>query len=136
MPRSSNHDQLLRPLEHRLILALVSALVTLVASGVAVSLANAEMRDDLSTLAAVGAGPGLNRAVAAGQAGLIVGIGGILGMLSGVTPAAGLIAINPEVSWHPPWGALGLAIVGSPALAVMMTALLARQRTVLVRRLT
>lgn len=119
-----------------LILALVSALVTLVASGVAVSLANAEMRDDLSTLAAVGAGPGLNRAVAAGQAGLIVGIGGILGMLSGVTPAAGLIAINPEVSWHPPWGALGLAIVGSPALAVMMTALLARQRTVLVRRLT
>ena len=119
-----------------LVLAVVSALVTLVASGVAVSMANAEMRDDMSTLAAVGAGPGLRRGIAAAQAGLIVSLGCVLGVLGGVTPAAGLVAINAEVSWHLPWGVLAMVVVGAPALAVVVTVLLARQRTVLVRRLT
>jgi putative ABC transport system permease protein len=102
---------------------------------VAVGLATAEMRDDLSTLAAVGAGPRLRRRIAAGQAGLIVGAGALLGMAGGIAPAAGMVAFRRDLEWHLPWLSLTVTVLFAPALAVAATALLTRPRLVLVRRL-
>ncbi|MEH1129075.1 FtsX-like permease family protein [Micromonospora sp. CPCC 206061] len=119
-----------------LVLAAVSAAVTLAASGVAVGLATSEMRNDLSTLAAVGAGPRLRRRIAAAQAGLIVGLGAVLGVAGGIAPAAGMVAFRRDLEWHVPWLPLVVTILVAPALAVLLTALLTRPRLVLVRRLT
>jgi putative ABC transport system permease protein len=117
------------------LLAIVSGLVTLAAGGVAVGLATSEMRNDLSTLAAVGAGPRLRRRTAAAQAGLIVGIGAALGLAGGIVPAAGLVAFRPDLTWHVPWWPLAASVLGAPLLAVVATAALTRSRIVLVRRL-
>jgi putative ABC transport system permease protein len=118
-----------------LVLAAVSAVVTLAASAVAVGLATAEMRTDLSTLAAVGAGPRLRRRIAAAQAGLIVGIGAILGVVGGIAPAAGMVAFRDNLEWRVPWLPLAITVLVAPILAVLATALLTRPRLVLVRRL-
>jgi len=118
-----------------LVLAAVSGVVTLAASAVAVGLATSEMRDDLSTLAAAGAGPRLRRRVAGAQAGLIVGIGALLGLLGGIAPAAGMVAFRADLDWRVPWLPLVLTIVVVPALAIAGTALFTRPRLVLVRRL-
>jgi len=118
------------------VLAVISTLTTVLASGVAVWLAAAEMRDDLSTLTAVGAGPRLRRWTAAAQAGLIVGIGGILGVAGGIAPAAGLVALRNDLSWHVAWWPLVLTVLGAPLLAVVVTALATRPCLTLVRRLT
>jgi putative ABC transport system permease protein len=118
-----------------LVLAAVSAVVTLAASAVAVGLATAEMRTDLSTLAAVGAGPRLRRRIAAAQAGLIVGIGATLGVVGGIAPAAGLVAFRDNLEWRVPWLPLAITVLVAPVVAVLATALLTRPRLVLVRRL-
>jgi putative ABC transport system permease protein len=118
-----------------LVLAGVSAVVTLAAGAVAVGLATSEMRNDLSTLAAVGAGPRLRRRIAAAQAGLIVGIGVLLGVAGGIAPAAGMVALRRDLEWHLPWLPLSITVLAAPALAVVVTALLTRPRLVLVRRL-
>jgi putative ABC transport system permease protein len=109
--------------------------VTLAAGAVAVGLATSEMRDDLSTLAAVGAGPRLRRRIAAAQAGLIVGIGALLGVAGGIAPAAGLVAFRRDLEWHVPWLPLVITVLVAPALAVAATALLTRPRLILVRRM-
>jgi len=119
-----------------LVLALVSGVVTLAAGAVAVGLATSEMRDDLSTLAAVGAGPRLRRRIAAAQAGLIVGIGALLGVAGGIAPAAGLVAFRRDLEWHVPWLPLVITVLVAPALAVAATALLTRPRLILVRRMS
>lgn len=118
------------------VLAVISVLTTVLASGVAVWLAGAEMRDDLSTLTAVGAGPRMRRWTAAAQAGLIVGIGGVLGVAGGIAPAAGLVALRDDLSWHVAWWPLVLTVLGAPLLAVVVTGLATRPRLILVRRLT
>ncbi|MFC0531845.1 FtsX-like permease family protein [Phytohabitans kaempferiae] len=118
-----------------LVLAAVSAAVTLAASAVAVGLATAEMRGDLSTLAAVGAGPRLRRRIAAAQAGLIVGIGAALGVVGGIAPAAGMVAFRDNLAWRIPWLPLAITVVLAPVAAVLFAAVLTRPRLVLVRRL-
>lgn len=60
------------------------------ASGIASGLAAAEGRADLSTLAAVGASPGLRRRLAASQAVVTGGLGTLLGTAAGLVPAVGL----------------------------------------------
>ncbi|MEU4677934.1 FtsX-like permease family protein [Micromonospora sp. NPDC023737] len=119
-----------------LLLALVSGCVTLVASATAVGLATSELRGDLSTLAAIGAGPRITRWITAAHAGLVVGLGVPLGTLAGVAPAAGLIALRPDTAWHVPWPAIGVVMVLAPALAVIGSAALTKSRLVLVRQLT
>jgi len=114
------------------VLAAISALTTVLASGVAVWLAATEMRDDLSTLTAVGAGPRLRRWTAATQAGLIVGTGGVLGVAGGIAPAAERVALRDDLSWHVAWWPLVVAVIGAPLLAVVVTALATRPRLVLV----
>jgi putative ABC transport system permease protein len=118
-----------------LIMAAVSGAVTLAAVAVAVGLATSEMRDDLSTLTAAGAAPRLRRRIAAAQAGLIVGIGVLLGLLGGIAPAAGMVAFRADLDWRVPWLPLLLTVIVVPVLAVAGTALFTRPRLVLVRRL-
>lgn len=117
------------------VLAGVSTLVTLVASAVAVSLSLAEMRDDLSTLAAIGASPRVGRSLTAAQAFIIVGIGTLLGALAALAPAAGLVALRPDLTWHVSWWLLLGIVAGAPLLAIATTAAFARSRPTLVRRL-
>jgi hypothetical protein len=93
------------------------------------------MRNDLSTLAAAGAGPRLRRRIAGAQAGLIVGIGVLLGLPGGIAPAAGLVAFRSDLDWRVPWLPLALTVVVVPALAITGTALLTRPRLELLRRL-
>jgi hypothetical protein len=107
----------------------------LAATAVAVGLATAEMRDDLSTLAAVGAGPRLRRRLAAAQAALIVGAGVLLGVAGGIAPAAGMVALRRDPEWHLPWLPLTVTVLLAPVLAVGTTAALTRPRLVHVRRL-
>ncbi|WP_155251626.1 ABC transporter permease [Salinispora cortesiana] len=117
------------------VLAVVSAIVTLLAGSVAVGLATSEMRDDLSTLAAVGAPPRISRWLAASQAGLIIGTGTLLGLLAGVAPAAGLVALREDLTWHLPWWLPIVMIIGLPVIAVLGTAASIRSRLTLTRRL-
>lgn len=110
------------------------AAVTLAAGAVAVGLTTAEMRDDMATLAAVGAGSRLRRGIAAAQAGLLVGIGVLLGVVAGVAPAAGMVAFRRDLEWQLPWLPLTVTVLVTPVLAVLATALLTRPRLVLTRR--
>jgi putative ABC transport system permease protein len=116
------------------LLAAVSAVVTVVASVVAVGLAASELRGDLSTMAAVGATPGVRRRIAAAQAAVVVGLGTPLGLLAGIGPAAGYVAYNVNSDWHTPWAALLLIAVAPPMLATALAGGLTRTRLRLTRR--
>lgn len=104
------------------VLAVVSMLVTVTASTVAVGLARTELRGDLATFAAIGATPRLERWIPAFQAGLIVGLGGFTGAVAGIALAAALVALRPATTWHIAWGPLTLVILGAPIVAVLLAA--------------
>nr|WP_269328598.1 ABC transporter permease [Kineosporia babensis] len=131
-----------------LVLGAVVAVVGLVGTFTAVGLAAAESRADVATLAAVGAGPGVRRRMAAAQAGVISGLGAVLGVLSGVL--AGWVLVRLEEgdwaygsafaeaeSWRfvLPWPQLLLIALGLPALAMTIGFLTTRSRLPLIRRL-
>ncbi|MEV6925818.1 ABC transporter permease [Dactylosporangium sp. NPDC051485] len=118
------------------VLAAVSALVTAIASTVAVGLAATEMRGDLATMVAVGATPNIRRRIRAGQAALIVGLATPLGLAAGIGPAAGYVAYNVETNWHTPWLALLLVVAVPPMLATILAALSTGGRLELMRRAT
>jgi putative ABC transport system permease protein len=82
----------------------------------------------------VGAGPRLRRRIAAAQAGLIVGVGAVLGVVGGIAPAAGMVAFRRDLEWHVPWLPLVVTVLVAPALAVLLTAVFTRPRLILVRR--
>jgi len=116
------------------LLAIVSGLVTILVGAVAVGQANAETRGDMSTLAAIGGGPWIRRAISACQAGLVVGVGTLLGVIVGFAPAAGLFAARPDLSWNTPWWLLGVIAIGVPLTAMLGTLAVAQSRLVHVRR--
>ncbi|GAB3840685.1 hypothetical protein GCM10029963_09810 [Micromonospora andamanensis] len=116
------------------LLAAVSALVTLVASTVAVGLASVELRPDLATMTAVGATPQTRRRITAAQSALIAGIGALLGLLAGLGPAAAYISYSINAQWHTPWLALLLIAATPPALTTLLTGLLTRGQPPLTRR--
>ncbi|MCX5122080.1 ABC transporter permease [Micromonospora sp. NBC_00362] len=116
------------------LLAAISALVTLVASTVAVGLASVELRPDLATMTAVGATPQTRRRITAAQSALIAGIGAVLGLLAGLGPAAAYISYSINAHWHTPWLALLLIAATPPALTTFLTGLLTRGQPRLTRR--
>ncbi|MFX0592552.1 FtsX-like permease family protein [Melissospora conviva] len=118
------------------LLVAVSVLVTLVASTVAVGLAATELRQDLTTMAAVGATPQIRRRIAAVQALVIVGAGAVLGLISGIGPAAAYVGYSVELRWHVPWLALMAIVLGPPVLATVVARGLMRGEYSLVRRPT
>ncbi|HEY9475521.1 MAG TPA: FtsX-like permease family protein, partial [Mycobacteriales bacterium] len=118
-----------------LVLVGISGLVTLMATGIAVGLTVAESRDDLSTLAAVGAAPRVRRVLSMGQAGLIAGLGTVLGFAAGILPAAGVVGVRDDLRWVVPWRYLVIfAIV--PVLAMLLSGAVTRSRLTLARRLS
>ena len=131
-----------------LALVVAAAVVTLGGTFTAVGLAAAESRADIATLAAVGAGPAVRRRLAASQAGVIAGLGAVLGVASGVL--AGWILVRLQQDWigsvytvpSPerwslalPWGHLLLIGFGVPVLAVLVGFVSTRSRLPMVRRL-
>ena len=128
-----------------LLLAGVSALVTMGAAGIATGLAAAEGRVDLSTLAAVGAGPGVRRLLSLCQAGVIAVLGSALGIVAGLGSAGIILTFTneryadawPRETPYPmvvPWLTLGV-LVAVPLVAMLGAALLTRSRLPVERRL-
>ncbi|WBB47072.1 ABC transporter permease [Verrucosispora sp. WMMA2044] len=140
--RNRDYDDT-RPL--LLLLAAVSAVVTVGAAGIATGLAAAEGRADLSTLAAVGAGPGVRRLLSLCQAGVIAVLGSALGIVAGLASALIVLAftnqryadrwpIEPPYPLVMPWLTLGVLVV-VPLVAMLGAALLTRSRLPVERRL-
>ncbi|HET6212884.1 MAG TPA: ABC transporter permease, partial [Micromonosporaceae bacterium] len=128
-----------------LILALAAGVITLGAAGIATGLAAADSRADLSTLAAVGASPGVRRILSLSQAGVIAGLGALLGAVAGLgASSAVLFALNRvyESVWpapfpYPitvPWVSLSIVVLVVPAVAMLGAGLLTRSRLPIERR--
>ncbi|MDO3700601.1 ABC transporter permease [Micromonospora sp. C28SCA-DRY-2] len=128
-----------------LLLAAASGVVTVGAAGIATGLAAAEGRADLSTLAAVGAGPGVRRLLSLCQAGVIAVLGSALGIVAGLgTALIILTATNrryastwPVAEPYPmvvPWTVLGVLVL-VPLVAMLGAGLFTRSRLPVERRL-
>lgn len=127
-----------------LILAAAAGLITLGAASIATGLAAADGRADLSTLAAVGASPGVRRRLSLSQSGVIAGLGSVLGVLAGLGASAavlyaynqagaGLWPAEPPYPIDVPWGSLAVVLV-VPLLAMLGAGLLTRSRLPIERR--
>ncbi|MCI4657083.1 ABC transporter permease [Cryobacterium zhongshanensis] len=103
----------------------VAALIAFGAAAVALGLARADSRRDDSTLSAIGANPGMRRAMAFWQSALLAGtgalLGGILGLLGPVM--IGLVDLEP---FAPPWAQLAILTIGLPVVIASAGWLLAR----------
>ncbi|MBM0257229.1 FtsX-like permease family protein [Micromonospora sp. 4G55] len=120
-------------------------MITLGAAGTATGLAAAEGRRDLSTLAAVGASPGVRRVLSLCQAGVIAGLGSALGIVAGLGSAVIILtSVNRQYAeaWpmetpYPvvvPWPTLGVLVV-VPLVAMLGAGLFTRSRLAVERRL-
>ncbi|MEO3774397.1 FtsX-like permease family protein [Micromonospora sp. B9E7] len=128
-----------------LLLAAAAGLITVGAAGIATALAAAEGRAELTTLAAVGAAPALRRMLAICQAGVIAGLGSVLGIVAGLgTAAIVLFSVNRQYAsdWpasdpYPilvPWPTLGVLVL-VPVVAMLGAGLFTRARLPIERRL-
>jgi len=117
-----------------LALLAASALVTLGAAGVATGLAQADARADLATLAAIGAAPRLRRRLTAFQAGVIAGLGALLGTVSGFVPVLAYLEADSAMRFVPPWANLAAIVLVVPAVAALAAFCLTRSRLPLARR--
>lgn len=126
--------------------AVAAALIALCAAAIATALMAAESRADLGTLAAVGAAPAARRRLTLSQAGVISGLGAVLGTVIGLGTAAALIFALNQIraqDWPPPqtqipvtmpWDTL-LIILTVPLMAMVAAGLLTRSRLPIERRL-
>ncbi|MEV6034843.1 FtsX-like permease family protein [Nonomuraea sp. NPDC052116] len=117
------------------------ALVLVVGGTLAATrLAAADMRPERATMAAIGATPRMSRAVVAGQALYISGLGALVGLLAGtVTGLALTRPMTTQGAGDPatiaiPWPFLVAVVIGLPVLA-SAAALITRTRLPLARRL-
>jgi len=128
------------------LMAVVAGVITLGAAAIATGLAAADGRADLATLAAVGASPRVRRMLSLSQAGVIAGLGSLIGAVAGLGAAeAVLVALNqrqaqmwPAPAAYPltvPWLNVGVALVVVPLVAMLGAGLLTRSRLPIERRL-
>jgi putative ABC transport system permease protein len=122
-----------------------AAAITLAAAAVGTALAAADGRQDLSTLAAVGASPRLRRSLSLSQSGVIAGLGSLLGALAGTGAAVAILAafnatIRDEWPGPPtmpvalPWAALIVALLVVPSIAMIGAGTLTGSRLPIERR--
>jgi putative ABC transport system permease protein len=127
-----------------LVLAIVAGFITLGAAGIGTGLAASDGRADLTTLAAVGASPGVRRRLSLSQAGTIAGLGTVLGTIAGLgASTAVLFGYNqsnlrhwppyPEYPITVPWETLAV-VLAVPLAAMLATGLLTRSRLPIERR--
>lgn len=127
-------------------LVLAAAVIALAAAVIATALADTDGRPDLVTLAAVGAAPRTRRLVSTARAGVVAGIGCLIGGLAGFLPAAGYVlavartaGVEPTEHWlgdspEPrlhlvvPWSTVALLVVGVPLCAMIIGAAVSRSR--------
>ncbi|MEV4532252.1 FtsX-like permease family protein [Asanoa sp. NPDC049518] len=127
-----------------LVLAAAAIIVALGATFVATGLAAADGRGDLSTLAAIGAAPSVRRVLTLSQAGVIAGLGSLLGTTAGLgTGWAILASYNRQFSGRWPQeipypfavpGIVLLLLVSIPVIAMLGTGLVTRARLPIERR--
>ncbi|GIF67062.1 lipoprotein release ABC transporter permease [Asanoa ishikariensis] len=127
-----------------LVLAAAAIIVALGATFVATGLAAADGRADLSTLAAIGAAPSMRRVLTLSQAGVIAGLGSLLGTVAGLgTGWAILASYNRGFTDHWPQeipypfavpGVVLLLLVSIPVIAMLGTGLVTRARLPIERR--
>jgi putative ABC transport system permease protein len=128
-----------------ILLAAVAGLITLGAAAIATGLAAADGRADLATLAAIGAPPRVRRTLALSQAGVVAGLGSLLGAVAGLGAASAvLVALNrafadrwPAPTPYPivmPWLNVGIALVVVPVVAMAGTVAFTRARLPIERR--
>jgi putative ABC transport system permease protein len=119
-PRQGSPSEL-----HTWLLAVAAALtLAVVASGLALSAA--EGRADDTMLVALGADPATRRRLRATQAGMLVGIGGLLALPAGLIPAAVFVRQFYELRFAVPWTAVAIVLVALPAAAAAGAWLLTR----------
>lgn len=129
-----------------MVLAIVAGVITLGAAALATGLAAADGKADLATLGAVGASPGLRRMLSLSQAGVIAGLGSLLGAAAGIGASTAVLAalnrrfvdIWPEPIPFPiivPWLNVGAALIVVPLVAMLGAGLLTRSRLPIERRL-
>jgi putative ABC transport system permease protein len=130
-----------------LVLLAASAIITIGAASVSTALAAADSRQDLSTLAAVGASPWLRRGLSVSQSWVIAGLGSVLGTVAGVGTALAVLGVYQQTvddaMWpfdgvpSPvlPWSTLVISLVLVPAIAVLGAGLFTRSRLPIERRL-
>lgn len=137
-----------------LILGGVGGLLMLGGTLTATFLALSEARPDLATLAAVGAAPRVRRRVAAGYAGVIGLVGGVLGAAVGFVPGLAVTYPLTSTSWRAPgtldatgsplpdhfvdvpWVLVVGVVVLLPLVTALVVGLAARSRLPLAARLT
>ena len=104
---------------------IVGALTGLALVGIAIALAAAETRSDLRTLQAVGGDRRTRRALAAGRALLLAGLGGILALPVGLVPAIAVILRLDHLHLTVPWPAIFATTVVVPTMATATAAIAA-----------
>lgn len=124
-------------------------LLTLGAAVVATALIGVDSKDELLTMAAIGAGPRSRRRLAMARAGIICAIGAVFGTLAGLVPGIGLVmrfrhqnllssppgfGVNTAYPLSIPWSHLALVAIAAPLIAVLSAALLTRPRLPIERR--
>jgi putative ABC transport system permease protein len=112
-----------------------AALITLLATGVATGLSQADARPDHATLSAVGASPRVRRTLAGAQSWTLALLGTLLGVVAGFVPGVALLWARPGFDVVIPWRTLGLTLAVVPLLAGLGALLLTRSRLPLDRRL-
>jgi putative ABC transport system permease protein len=130
-----------------LLFTAAAALIALIAAGVAIGLTAAESRADLITLAIVGAQPAIRRRFSLGSAGVIAGLGTILGAVTGAAIAGVILILLNRFEaqariWPIPapmrlgigWETLAL-VLAVPLVAMLGAALFTRTRLPIERRL-
>ena len=127
-----------------LALLLASAVITLGAALIATALSNVDNRSDLTTLGAVGAAPRTRRLLSMSRAGVIAGIGTLLGVVAGFLPSfawvhsqrsfdlAALSSINngsaARMHFVIPWLPLLVTVIVVPTVATLIAGLVSRSR--------
>lgn len=114
----------------------VAAVLVIGASAVVLGLARFERRPDDATLTAVGGSRGLRRRVNAWQAAIIVGIGAVVGTLSGLIPVWGTAQSSAGAQNLPdlPWPWLGMLAIGLPVAITLVAWLVPPRHPELTRR--
>jgi putative ABC transport system permease protein len=116
-----------------------AAIIALGAASTATALANADGRDDLVTLGAVGASPRTRRVMSMSRAGVIAGLGCAVGVVAGFVPAyawargdrvalAGNGGAQVSLRFVVPWSPILLALFGIPAIAALLAGAVTRSR--------
>ncbi|SOD70708.1 hypothetical protein SAMN05892883_0366 [Jatrophihabitans sp. GAS493] len=125
----------------------VAAVLAVGAALISTALANVDSKPDLFTLAAIGASPRTRRVLSMARAGVIAGIGSLLGAVAGLVTAVAWVrsaghptptgsadfytavtSPSPQLRLVVPWLPVTLAVIGIPVIAALVAGAFGRSR--------